>query len=55
MQSMFRLGKELQIGGNEVEGERCVRGSNEKLWKKAKSGWIIWKKMIEIIMWKEMR
>ena len=56
---MFRLVKGLKTDSNEVEGRRCMRGSDGKLCISEKERGKVWKDYIEriiigIIMWKEM-
>ena len=59
---MFRLVKLLKTDSKDVEGGRCMRGSDGKLGfiEKEECGRIIWKgsrmkEMIGVIMWKEMQ
>ena len=60
---MFRLVKGLKTDSKEVEGGRCMRGSDGKLCFKEKERrkvlkdymQRIMKKMIGIVMWKEMQ
>ena len=58
LNGMFRLVIILKTDSKEVEGERCMRGSDEKLCFSEKERCsIIWKrsgmkKMIGIVMWK---
>ena len=56
---MFRLVKGLKTDSKEVEGERCMRGSDGKLCFCEKERGKVWKDFMErimngIIMWKEM-
>ena len=47
---MFRLLKRLKTDSNEVEGGRCMRGSDEKLCFREKERGIFWKVYMESIM-----
>ena len=47
---MFRLVKELKSGSNEVEGGRCMRGSDGKLCFSEKEGGKVWMDYMERIM-----